>query len=331
MATGFKSATVNAASVPSTQTNFPAYVDLSRTGITTLAEAQSVRVYADSGKTTEWAREIVSATQMHVKIPSLTSTVTMYVDWDGVRADYAVTDTYGRNAVWSGFQAAHHFETNSNDSTVNALNGTDTSITYSAGKIGNAASTTGGKIALPSFTLNASFSVLLWVQVNAAVDPRYGFTTYNGTGDGSGTATYWACRENSFPVDSNYSNEAVETTATAKTRGSGEWWRVAITHNGTLPIIYENATNRSVTGDTPHASTARVFNYLSRGDSATQRLNGAIDEAYIINSQVSADWVTVDSNNQGAESTFWGTWTTVGGGFTPTPLMHMMQITGGIV
>ena len=99
MAAGFKLATVNSARVPSTQTNFPAYVDLSRLGITTLAEAQSVRVYADSSKTTEWAREIVSATEMHVKVPSLTSTVTMYVDYDGVRSDYAVTDTFGRNAV----------------------------------------------------------------------------------------------------------------------------------------------------------------------------------------------------------------------------------------
>ena len=44
MAAGFKTATVNASDVPSTQTNFPSYVDLSRLGITTLAEAESVRV-----------------------------------------------------------------------------------------------------------------------------------------------------------------------------------------------------------------------------------------------------------------------------------------------
>ena len=47
MASGFKQATVNAADVPASQTDFPSYVDLSRLGITTLAEAQSVRVYAD--------------------------------------------------------------------------------------------------------------------------------------------------------------------------------------------------------------------------------------------------------------------------------------------
>ena len=111
MAAGFKQATVNASDVPATLADYPSYVDLSRLGITTLAEAQSVRCYSDSAKTTELAREIVSATQMFVKIPSLTSTFVLYVDYDGVRADYAVTDTFGRNATWpSQFLLASHFE-----------------------------------------------------------------------------------------------------------------------------------------------------------------------------------------------------------------------------
>ena len=138
MAAGFKTATVNASDVPSTQTNFPAYVDLSRLGITTQAEADSVRVYADSGKTTEWAREIVSATEMHVKIPSLTSTTAIYVDWDGVSSDYAVTDTYGRNAVWTGYKAVHHGDSVV-DASGNLGNLTNTgSVAYSAGKVGKA-------------------------------------------------------------------------------------------------------------------------------------------------------------------------------------------------
>ena len=62
----FVKATVRAADVLATQTNFPAYVNLTRLGITGLAQAQSVRVYSDVGKTTELAREIVSASEMHV-------------------------------------------------------------------------------------------------------------------------------------------------------------------------------------------------------------------------------------------------------------------------
>jgi hypothetical protein len=140
MAAGFKYATVNASDVPATQTNFPAYVDLSRLGITTLAEAQSVRVYAESSKTTEWAREIVSATEMHVKVPSLTSTVEIYVDWDGVRADYAVGDTYGRNAVWSDYAAVYHMDSLTTDYSGNSKTLTNTnSVANATGKIGQAA------------------------------------------------------------------------------------------------------------------------------------------------------------------------------------------------
>ncbi len=176
MATGFKTATVNASSVPATATNFPSYVDLSRLGITTLAEAQSVRVYAESGKTTEWAREIVSVSEMHVKVPSLTSTVAMYVDWDGVRADYAVTDTYGRNAVWSDYAAVYHLEGNSNDSTANGLNGTDTNVTYGSsfgvlGGQGISLSATGYINLSTSSILNfatTSYSLTSWAQPRAS-------------------------------------------------------------------------------------------------------------------------------------------------------------------
>jgi len=122
MASGFKQATVNASDVPATLTNYPAYVALSRLGITTLAEAQSVRCYSDSAKTTELAREIVSVTEMHVKVSSLTSTFVLYVDWDGARADYAATDTYGRNAVWSDYAFVFHFE-NSLTNSVGNLGG----------------------------------------------------------------------------------------------------------------------------------------------------------------------------------------------------------------
>src|SRR6056297_2303141 len=105
-----KTATVNASDVAATLTNFPAYVDLSRVGITTLAEAESVRVYSDAAKTTELAREIVSASEMHVLIPSLTTSTQIWVDFDGVRSDYAVGATYGAEAVWSTFEGVWHLQ-----------------------------------------------------------------------------------------------------------------------------------------------------------------------------------------------------------------------------
>jgi uncharacterized membrane protein len=45
--------------------------------------------------------------------------VDIYVDWDGVRSDYAVSATYGRNAVWVDLALVNHFETATTDSSGN--------------------------------------------------------------------------------------------------------------------------------------------------------------------------------------------------------------------
>jgi hypothetical protein len=133
MASGFKKSEAPGSTlVPTTQTDFPVYVDLQRLGITTLAEANSVRVYADQAKTTEWAREIVSVNEMHFKVPSISATTVSYIDWDGERSDYAIDATYGAENVWTNnYVAVWHLEedpTGSSpqmqDSTANANHGT---------------------------------------------------------------------------------------------------------------------------------------------------------------------------------------------------------------
>ena len=170
MAAGFKKATVRAADVPSTQTDFPSYVDLDRIGVTTLAEAQSIRVYADEAKTVEWAREIVSATEMHVKVPSLTSTVDIYVDWDGVRSDYAVGATYGRNAVWVDYEFVSH-DGGGTDSTGNHSTTAEGGVTSGGitGKIGVGTSYDGSNdgfdTGYDSFNPRNNFTMSVWTRV----------------------------------------------------------------------------------------------------------------------------------------------------------------------
>ena len=134
-------ATVRAADVPATQTDFPFYVDLGRVGATalTLADAQSSRWYTDTDLVTQMAREIVSLTEGHGKYASLTSTSKIAIDYDGIRADYAVGDTFGRNNVWSAYRGIYHLDGVTDSFGSNDLVNTN-SITFPAGKIGNAAS-----------------------------------------------------------------------------------------------------------------------------------------------------------------------------------------------
>jgi len=309
-------ATVRAADVPATQTNFPFYVDLGRVGATalTLADANSSRWYTDTDLVTQMAREIVSLTEGHGKYASLTSTSKIAIDYDGIRADYAVTATYGRNNVWGDFESVQHFQSNSNDSTANGRNGSDSGITYTTGKFGQSASNLSGsgKITLPSFSLSAAFSSSFWVKYNALQATAI-FSTYGGA-NGSSTGANIA---NSFPyingsLQSGYTNFLVDAGWVASGQTTGVWYKFNYVHDGTTIRIYLNGVQVN-SGNVPHSTVDRVMYLMSRGDNA-QALNGYLDEFYIKNSQDSANWITTEYNNQNDEATFWGTWTTFGGG-----------------
>ena len=334
MAAGFKTATVNAASVPATQTDMPSYVDLARIGITTLAEAESVRVYADSGKTTEWAREIVSVTEMHVKVPSLTSTVVMYVDWDGVRADYAVGDTFGRNAVWTGRTAQWHFNESSGNATDSKSSRvlTNTAVTYGAGQIGNSAiynqtSSEGLHTTAATdfdFERTDPFTIATWVKRSSANTSNQMICAHRNYG-----ATWHGY---SVMVNTVGGVETIQVTVSANggssytinTVGalSTAWSRLVITHSGsnlnTGLLIYINGALQSVTnvGTTASASikNSERFEVGTWGNNSENRFRGNLDEFGVSPSVFSQNWITTEYNNQNAEATFWGTWTTVSGG-----------------
>ncbi len=340
MAAGFKQATVNAASVPATQTNFPSYVDLSRIGITTLAEAQSVRVYADSGKTTEWAREIVSVSQMWVKVPSLTSTVTIYVDWDGVRADYAVTDTYGRNNVWTGYTGVWHLDDSSGAAATsstgsNNLNDNGT-VGSGAGQIQNGRSFDGvndflqatGNLIDPT-----TFTVLLWTKRSVEISSGQQNMT-----SGSNTTTD---RAYDIAYDFNggtrrinyrmlFKGVAFYATTHTVTLGTTNNHFICMKHASSLITGYYNgastgtiATSGSPSGLVNAAITIGAYFDTDSG-AESEYYNGIIDEVQLTTTALSDNWITTSYNNQNAESTFWGTWTTVGGGGNTTNFFHLM-------
>jgi len=315
MAAGFKTATVNASLVPATQTDFPSYVDLSRLGITTLAEAQSVRVYADSGKTTEWARDIVSATEMHVKVPSLTSTVAIYVDWDGSSADYAVTDTYGRNAVWSDYAAVYHLEADSSDSTGNGFTGTDTNVTYNAQKFGNGIDmgTTSRIItSSPWLTDLTNFTIQSWIRP----DTLTGTTSRSFFQTGTNTNFNWL-RTRGAVVYSTENNVADSNHVITMVTTGLQLVHYVKTGDGSSNMnAYVNATAGTATSISTSQAPSGFSIINARYESAAYSFyhDAKYDEIRIRGDALSANWITTEYNNQGNESSFWGTWTTVTAG-----------------
>jgi hypothetical protein len=329
MASGFKQATVNASDVPSTQTDFPAYVDLSRLGITTLAEAQSVRVYADSGKATEWAREIVSATEMHVKVPSLTSTTVIYVDYDGVRSDYAVTDTYGRNAVWSDYIAVWHGNDTSSttfgDSTANGFTATKgaanqpNEIDGNFGKAQDFSTNNWFASGSTSTTLNPSSNMTIqsWVYPLVAQDSHIVEKSNESNFRREGWLLFYNSTNFYFSAGLTSGYPTVASTTSV---GTNTWYMLHGTYTPSTELrIYVNGISDGVSSSGIPASlntTTRALSFGRRnnGFGPDRFLDAYLKEVRLRASTLSANWITTEHNNQSDEAGFWGTWSDVGGG-----------------
>ncbi len=345
MAAGFKRATVNASLVPATQTNFPVYVDLSRVGITTLAEAQSVRCYSDSARTIELAREIVSVAEMHVRIPSLTSTTEIFVDYDGIRSDYAATATFGRNAVWSDYYAVWHLQgaaASANkvaDSTGNGRSltegNTPASITGRFGDSDGGYDMRGVAGDVNSNTgrdwLERASGILTDIGSNAFTMQGWHYpdiTPVNATHliqleENSATGRPYAAV---YRLGNNDAGAGVKTSTTGTNDtpaitsafANGVWHFFAFGRNASnFPFGYVNGTlTTSSTVESGSFSATSAPFYINRRfntsyPNAQRYGDGRYDEIRIRFSHLSENWLDTEYNNQNNESSFWGLWTDV--------------------
>lgn len=110
--------TIPAGKVSETLLGFPVYINLAD-----MPDAFWGKVAAGGGGircyqgTTEIPREIVSCDpatrtgELHVRATLLgTADTVLRVTVDGISPDYAVTDAFGRNAVWSGYENVWHLQ-----------------------------------------------------------------------------------------------------------------------------------------------------------------------------------------------------------------------------
>lgn len=149
-------------------------------------DGDDIRFTTDALGTTQIAFEIVvlnkalKIAEIWVKIPTVNhGSATEIHMWfgDPTLSAYAVTDTYGRNAVWSDYVGVWHLQANSNDSGAGGRNGTDSNISYTDdGLIENSAELNGSN-AVISLADNAAYDVSnLTVQMMIRPDTPAGST-----------------------------------------------------------------------------------------------------------------------------------------------------------
>lgn len=278
------------------------------------SDASDLRITTDQAGTTEIPFEIVSFSQagktceIWAKVPTLSynSNTSLFIWYGNASAvAYDASAPFGSQAVWSAYSYVGHMENASTDSTTNANNGADTSITYPAGVVGDSAEFNGSSVISlgTSATLNHSTITLqTW------------FTTDDASTDQSLIAKWTSPYQYSFRI--NGSNKvAFYIRAGGGTRGpvtssttisTTTWYHAVATYDGSNLRLYINGS----ADGTPVAysgtlNSTTVATLLGKEDTALGLLDGKLDEVRVQSTVRSADWIATEYNNQNAPSTFW--------------------------
>jgi hypothetical protein len=260
--------------------------------------------------------------ELHVKVPTLSviQDTVLHLYTDGASADYAATDTFGRNAVWSDYRGVYHLENrvfvDSSGSHGNAVATGTTTTEFS--HIGNGVNFSEGELTtLAEQFAGPDLTVSAWVKPDKTsgdegtvvgswdttpnilfrVEPASGGSLEFFLNDGStkgGGFTDLAIGTTSYKhivgrLDSGTMSGFVDGTKSA----------TEYTGVGTL----SSSTRNIVIGNTDH--------------NLDDWFDGLIDEVRFSDVALSANWITTEYNNQSDPSSFYtATDPNAGGGAT---------------
>lgn len=316
-------------------TSFPVYLDLAGMPASFWTNASNtgadIRV-VESDDTTETAFELVTfATttkrgELHFMADSLgtTSTSTFYIYYGNATATaYAVTDTYGRNAVWSGYTAVYHMEADMTDST-GGTTGTDTSVTYAtAGKIGDGGTFSSGANSRSSVgsiggSSVAQSTISLWGNPNRNISTDNIDQTFIGYNAWTGNGQFFMGMTTRSGLHKNRVNFYVYGE-NPDTSSNAAYLSSEIPASGFVKIdaqidtstkkktFYLNGAFDKTTSAYTTIPNVKLDNVNVGGWASAvgwRSLNGTQDELRVSESILSSTWISTEYNNQSSTSTF---------------------------
>ncbi len=304
------SVTVDHTKVSAAVADFPLFVDLSTMpGVFWSAVSNGggdIRCYAGA---TELAREVVSCDtvartgELHIKCDlSATADTAITITVDGSSPDYAPTDPFGRNAVWSNGYVVVSHDGGKTDSTANGFNGTlnGTVDGQALGKIGKTA-----QGYLSSGTYNFGSNPKLQSTV----------ITASAWVKGTNTALYGiVSRSSGWILGVNAAGAVYGHNYTPPPPGiqggpkvlDGTWHHIALVFQSGVTngsAVYSDGVSRA-TGTLTYAVATSV---ASVGGTPSTLAAAVIDEVRISNIVRTAAWIAAEYTNQNTPSSFYTT------------------------
>lgn len=294
-------------------TNFPVYNDCGGfpAGFWTnvQGDGDDIRV-VESDQVTETAFELVSFStssnrcELHFLADSLatTSTSTFFIYYGNPGASaYASTSLYGSQAVWTGYKAVYHGESNLNSATGQFNPTSQTNITYNAdGKLGRtakfASSDSHATLGNPVGLQMATVTTQVWARSTTSQ------TSYRGL----------LSRHQNIGAILTLTNEILTfdwsgggNRLTGVTINDGNWKLIhsqSISGSANTARVYVNGEVRITTSVNNSVSDSWYIGQISA--STGQNFSGEIDEIRIRESILSEAWIRTEWNNQNSTSTF---------------------------
>lgn len=235
-----------------------------------------------------------------VSLPTLSasSDITIYLWWGSASVTTwqggTAGDTYGASAAM-----VYHMNDLTADSGPNGNNGTNTSVTNTAAKIGAGGSFNGSSryITIPySSTLNCTSAITIHAWINASSTSR------------SVVGKMFAATHTSPFFDWNMYYAAgprpnfrigLATNSSTNTVSNSTWIHLVMVANGTDHRIYINGAldKTTVTSTLPTNTNSQPVR-IGANATPAEYFNGIIDEVEVFNTALSADWVAYSYTNQ---------------------------------
>ena len=286
-----------------------------------------------SDDTTELPREVVSFSvsaetgEIHYRYAgTLSSSVDtdIHVYADGSSSDYAVSATYGRNAVWVDYELVSH-DGGGTDSAGNYTPSANGGVTIggATGKIGNATDFDGSNdyIDLGNLRLITSesntHSVSMWFQwdaTNGVVD--YIYSSSSGTNDRASINIDTRVGQKFFSA-SVFDGSFAGKSAPQTDLDFVNYFHTAYSYNASLGSIDVWLNSTALTGTESTGTSSDTHSNISGRANGDFLFNGRTDEFRVRESVYAANWITTEYNNQNANGSFWEATDAGGGGSTP--------------
>lgn len=311
---------INAAQVPSTQTDFPVLVSVTDARFKTTgngghvanSNGYDIRPYTDTTLGTaitgyELEKYVASTGEliMWVKVSSLSSSTTpIYLGY----GDTSLTTDGSSTTTWSNsFLGVYHLKNGTTldvNSATGSNNGTNHSATATTGQIDGAANVASASSQyIDCGTGMATTSTTLSAWIKATSYPN----SYNTVITRAGEASMYVRSTGKLACYCTVvGGGSVAYDPGSHTMVSGTWYHVALTFTPSSNIGlfgYVNAANDGHVNSSTNLISTAASTYVGH-DTISSPFNGAIDEARVSSVARSNDWLTTEYNNQNAPGTF---------------------------